>query len=95
MDDAIVVEGLYKRFRRYHPHRPFTLQEVFQRGLQRIAPVDYFWALDDVSFSVEAGGTIGSLAPMERVNPLCSASLAVSDFRTGDAFVWRGSSVRY
>ena len=59
MADAIVVEGVSKRFRRYHPHRPFTLQEVFQRGLGRMMPVDYFWGLDDVSFSVEAGRTMG------------------------------------
>ena len=59
MAAAIVVEGLCKQFRRYHPHRPFTFQEVFQRGLGRTKPVDYFWGLDDVSFSVEAGRTMG------------------------------------
>lgn len=59
MADVIVVEGLCKRFRRYHPHRPFTFQEVFQRGLGRTQPVDYFWAVDDVSFTVEAGRTMG------------------------------------
>lgn len=59
MTHGIAVEGLGKRFRRYHPHRPFTFQEMFQRGMGRRKPVEYVWVLDDVTFSVGAGRTLG------------------------------------
>jgi homopolymeric O-antigen transport system ATP-binding protein len=59
MGNAIVVQGLGKQFRRYHPDRPVTLNETFLRGLRRLWPADRFWALRDVSFSVPHGRTVG------------------------------------
>jgi lipopolysaccharide transport system ATP-binding protein len=59
MDDAIVVQGLSKQFRRYHHDRPWTLQEAFLRGLRRMRPVERFSALCDVSFSVAPGRMLG------------------------------------
>ena len=59
MRDMIIVQGLGKQFRRYHQDRPWTLQEVFQRGFRRITPVERFWALRDVSFRVGPGRMIG------------------------------------
>ena len=63
MDEAIVAEGLGKRFRIYHADRPSTLQEVFQRGLRRLRPADYFWALRDVSFRIPSGHMVGVIGP--------------------------------
>ena len=59
MERAIVVQGLGKQFRRFHPDRPRTLQEAFQRGLRHMAPVERFWALREVSFSVAPGRMLG------------------------------------
>jgi lipopolysaccharide transport system ATP-binding protein len=59
MGETIIVSGVGKQFRRYHRDRPWTLQEVFQRGLGRLKPVEYFWALKDVSFAVGAGRMLG------------------------------------
>jgi lipopolysaccharide transport system ATP-binding protein len=50
--DAIIVRGLGKQFRRYHPDRPLTLQDAVLQGLRRMGPAERFWALRDVSFSV-------------------------------------------
>jgi lipopolysaccharide transport system ATP-binding protein len=55
---AISVEGLSKRFRHWEPNRAMTFQEVVLRGL-RGRRRDYFWALSDVSFSVDAGRMVG------------------------------------
>jgi lipopolysaccharide transport system ATP-binding protein len=59
MPDAIVVRNLGKRFRRYHADRPRTLKEALLRGLRRMGPVEEFWALRDVSFSVAPGRMVG------------------------------------
>ena len=59
MKDAIVVDRVSKEFRQYSPDRPWTLQEAMLRGLRRTKPVDRFWALRDVSFSVSPGRTLG------------------------------------
>mgnify|MGYP005846606669 FL=1 len=61
--DAIIVDKVSKRYRRYHPNRPRTLQEAVLRGLQRLRAEDAFWALDGVSFNIERGkmtGVIGA-----------------------------------
>jgi lipopolysaccharide transport system ATP-binding protein len=63
MGNAIVVQSLGKQFRRYHPDRPWTLQEAFLRGLRRMKPVERFWALRDVSFSVAPGRMVGVVGP--------------------------------
>ena len=52
MKDAIIVRNLSKRFRRYHPDRPWTLQEAVLAGLRRLKPLEQFWGLRDVSFTV-------------------------------------------
>jgi lipopolysaccharide transport system ATP-binding protein len=56
---AIVVSHVSKTFRRYHPERPRTIQEVLARGLRRLRTADRFWGLRDVSFEVPAGRTVG------------------------------------
>jgi lipopolysaccharide transport system ATP-binding protein len=60
---AIVVEKLGKRFRRYHGDRPRTLKEAVVRGLRKTGPVDDFWALRDVSFSIAPGRMVGLVGP--------------------------------
>jgi lipopolysaccharide transport system ATP-binding protein len=59
MSAAIVVSRVGKAFRRYHPQRPRTIQEVLARGFRRIGSADRFWGLRDVSFEVPAGRTVG------------------------------------
>jgi lipopolysaccharide transport system ATP-binding protein len=59
MKNAIVVDGVSKKFKLYHPDRPWTLQEAVQRGLRRMRPLERFWALRNISFNVPAGCTFG------------------------------------
>ncbi len=59
MNSAVVVQNLGKQFQRYRSDRPVTLQEAFMRGLHRMRPLDRFWALRDVSFSVAPGRAVG------------------------------------
>jgi len=59
MDEVIVVNNLGKRFRHYHPDRPRSFQDFFVRGPRWVRPVEYFWALRNVSFRVLAGSTLG------------------------------------
>ena len=59
MSAAIVVEGLSKQFYRYHPERPKTLRDALKVGLGRLKPIDRFWALDDISFTVASGRMVG------------------------------------
>lgn len=59
MRNSIVAQGLGKQFRRYHHDRPWTLQEVFQRGVHGIKPVERFWALRDVSFTIAPARMVG------------------------------------
>jgi lipopolysaccharide transport system ATP-binding protein len=63
MNSAIAVQGLSKQFRRYHVQRPWTLQEALQRGLKRVRPSEYFWALRDVTFEVPFGRAVGVIGP--------------------------------
>jgi len=55
MGAEIVVDSVGKSFRRFHTSRPRTLQEAVLQGLRGLRPVDRFWALRDVSFSVAPG----------------------------------------
>jgi lipopolysaccharide transport system ATP-binding protein len=55
----IVVHSVGKSFRRFHPRRPRTLQEAVLSGLRGLRPVDRFWALRDVSFSISPGKMVG------------------------------------
>jgi len=59
MGHAIVVRGLSKQFRRYHPDRPRTLQEACLHGFRRRGLTEHFWALHDVSFSIAPGRMVG------------------------------------
>jgi lipopolysaccharide transport system ATP-binding protein len=59
MNQAIMVQELGKRFRRYRKDRPFTLQEAVVSGFGRLQPVDWFWALREISFSIPRGEALG------------------------------------
>ncbi|MBW4654628.1 MAG: ABC transporter ATP-binding protein [Kaiparowitsia implicata GSE-PSE-MK54-09C] len=59
MRDAIIVQNLGKRFNRYHTHKPVTFMEAMISGLRNVRPVDNFWALRHVSFSVAPGEMLG------------------------------------
>jgi lipopolysaccharide transport system ATP-binding protein len=59
MTPLISVQGLCKQFHIEHSDRPNTLQELLQRGPGRTRSTESFWAVDDVSFTVEATQTLG------------------------------------
>ena len=59
MKQAVIVRGLGKHYRRYHQDRPWTLQEVFQRGFRGLKPAEYFWALRQINFAVAPGRMVG------------------------------------
>ena len=59
MRNAISVENLGKRFKRYHAEKPVTLMEAALSGFRRLKPVDDFWALRGVSLGVAAGEMLG------------------------------------
>ena len=63
MNFAIIVRGLSKQFRRYHVHRPRTLQEAVQRGMKQLKPADHFWSLHDITFEVMKGRAVGVIGP--------------------------------
>src|SRR3954451_20786016 len=57
---AIRVEGLGKRFARYDEAcRPRTLKGLLSGGWRTIRPLDKFWALREVGFSVGFGEMLG------------------------------------
>jgi lipopolysaccharide transport system ATP-binding protein len=55
MRDAVVVQDLGKRFRRYRADRPSTIHETLLRGFWKLAPTEYFWGLKDVNFRIAPG----------------------------------------
>ena len=59
MGNAILVEGLSKRFFRIHGDRPWTFQELFARGQGKLLKREEFWALRDVSFQLAPGRMTG------------------------------------
>ncbi len=59
MADRILVQGLSKRFTRYHPERPQSFKEVLERGFKHAQPLEQFWALRDVDLSVAPGEVVG------------------------------------
>jgi lipopolysaccharide transport system ATP-binding protein len=63
MADAVVVQGLGKRFRRHHGDKPQTLKETLLHGLGRRRPTEYFWALRNVSFRIPPGRMVGVIGP--------------------------------
>lgn len=61
MSNPITVHNLGKKFQRHHPNRPVTFHEVMLKGLQRLNKTDTFWALQNISFSVQPGRMVGLL----------------------------------
>ncbi len=64
MKPMVVVSNVGKKYRRYHPERPATIQEAMAkgtRGWRRIRAVEDFWSLSGISFTVGAGRTVGIL----------------------------------
>jgi lipopolysaccharide transport system ATP-binding protein len=62
MEPVVQVQGLSKRFRKADPHRPRTLQAFVLHGMRNLRGAggqNSFWALDGVSFQVEAGKMLG------------------------------------
>lgn len=59
MRDSIIVQNLGKRFNRYHTEKPATLMEAALSGLRRMRPVEKFWALRQISFTVAPGEMLG------------------------------------
>ena len=59
MASAVLVEGLGKRFNRYHAKKPTTIMEAALSGLQQVKPIDDFWALKGVCFEVAVGEMVG------------------------------------
>lgn len=59
MGDAVVVQGVGKRFRRYHVEKPGTIHEALMRGFRKLGPAARFWGLRDVSFRVAPGSMVG------------------------------------
>jgi lipopolysaccharide transport system ATP-binding protein len=56
---AILAENLGKRYRRHSPNRATTVHEALARGARGSESPKEFWALRDVSFSVEPGKMVG------------------------------------
>ncbi|MFL6711433.1 MAG: ABC transporter ATP-binding protein [Sulfurifustis sp.] len=59
MPERIVVRGLGKRFRRYHPDRPRKLKQLFMRGHRHLRPIEEFWGLRHVDLAIGAGRMVG------------------------------------
>jgi lipopolysaccharide transport system ATP-binding protein len=59
MRDAITVQNLGKYFSRYHVEKPVTIMEAALSGLRRMRPVERFWALRYINFSVAPGEMLG------------------------------------
>jgi len=56
---AIEVRDLCKQFRIQHAWRPYSFHEALARGFGRMAAVETFWALRDVTFDVPQGSAVG------------------------------------
>ena len=63
MGETIVLQNVSKWFRRYPVDRPMTFKEAVLHGLRRLGPVERFWALRGVSFTVASGHTVGVIGP--------------------------------
>lgn len=63
MSGAVLVQGVSKRFRRYPPDRPLTLQEAFLGGFRSLHSKEVFWALRDVTFEISPGVMAGVIGP--------------------------------
>jgi len=59
MSGALQVSGLGKRLPRYRDDRPRTLKEHVLGGWRKARPIERFWAVRNVSFSVAPGEILG------------------------------------
>ncbi len=59
MNYAVQVENLSKRFNRYHAEKPVTIMEAALGGLNRLRPLEQFWALRAITFMVSPGEMVG------------------------------------
>jgi lipopolysaccharide transport system ATP-binding protein len=59
MVDPIVVQKVGKRYARYDPNRPWTIEEAFLRGFRELLPRQQFWGVRNVSFNVPRGHALG------------------------------------
>lgn len=59
MVDAIIVQGLGKRFRRHSANQYRSIQEVVLHGFRGQGGSEFFNALEEVSFSVAKGEMVG------------------------------------
>ena len=78
-DNAIVVDGLWKKFRLYHEKNQY-LKAAITKG--RRAQYEDFWALKDVSFEVPQGqafGIIGSNGSGKSTLLKCLAGILTPD----------------
>ena len=78
-DNAIVIDGLWKKFRLYHEKNQYLKAAVTQG---RRAQFEDFWALKDVSFEVphgEAFGIIGSNGSGKSTLLKCLAGILTPD----------------
>lgn len=59
MEWMVAAERVGKRFRRYSANNPRSLKELVLHGFRWNRPMDAFWALRDISFSIGKGRTFG------------------------------------
>lgn len=59
MKDAIVVQGLGKKFYHFSKERPTTVLEMLARGLPGLRPERVFWGLRGIDFSIAPGQIVG------------------------------------
>jgi lipopolysaccharide transport system ATP-binding protein len=59
MPEAIIVNNLGKRFRRFDPDRAWTFQEALFQRLRGHRPAKRFWVLRGLTFTVSRGQTLG------------------------------------
>ncbi|OXC77913.1 ABC transporter ATP-binding protein [Caballeronia sordidicola] len=59
MDSRIELSNLGVKFRLYHDHSPSLKQMIASIGRRKPRTFNDFWALNDVSFSIEHGERIG------------------------------------
>ncbi len=59
MPEAIIVEGLGKKYSRYNIQRPNTLMEAVLKGWRNMKPEHHFWVLRDINFTVSPGEMLG------------------------------------
>lgn len=57
--DAVVCSDITKCFRRYSSTRPRRWKDLVFGGWKELRPVEYLWALRDVSFRLQTGRMLG------------------------------------